>query len=53
MPKSEKARKAAFAEVARRKEGGKARMFEGMSTGELESYAHKPIEHKKPKRTKR
>jgi hypothetical protein len=44
MPKSEKARRAAFAEVARRKKGGKAKSFEGMKTDELESYAKKPLD---------
>ena len=52
MPKSEKARRAAFAEVARREKGGAPRNFEGMGTQELETYAHKPLDkpRKKPKR---
>lgn len=51
MPTSEKQRRAAFAEVERRKEGKKPRGFKGMAAGELESYAHEPLHKgKKPKR---
>lgn len=49
MPQTEKQRKAAFAELARRKSGGKARNFRGMSKAELEKYAHS-AKHKKGKK---
>ena len=54
MPYSEKARRAAFAEVRRRKQGGKPKLFEGMGTRKLEEYAHEPLEkaRKIPKRRK-
>ena len=48
MPESEKQRRAAFAEIRKRKAGGGRGMFEGMSTGDLEKYAHQPL-HKKKK----
>lgn len=50
MPTSEAGRRAAFAEVSRRKKGGKKRGFEGMSTSRLESYAHEPLHKKKGKK---
>lgn len=46
MPTSEAGRRAAFAELSRRKKGGSARNFEGMGTDRLEKYAHEPL-HKK------
>ena len=51
MPYSEKQRKAMWAEVGRRKKGGKARLFKGMSTAELEKHARMPLK-KKAKRGK-
>ena len=47
MPYTERQRKFAFAEIQRRKKGKKSRGFKGMSTGELETYAHSPLEKKK------
>jgi hypothetical protein len=44
VPKTESGRRAAFAEVARRKSGKGAKLFGGMKTGELESYAKKPLD---------
>jgi len=50
VPTSERQRKAAFAEVSRRKKGGRARSFKGMDTEKLETYAHEPLH--KPARKK-
>mgnify|MGYP001557854585 FL=1 len=50
MPTSELQRRAAFAEVSRRKKGDKARRFKGMSKDELEEYAHSPLHKKKKKK---
>lgn len=50
MPTSEAGRRAAFAELSRRKKGGAARNFEGMGTDRLEKYAHEPL-HKKRKKS--
>ena len=47
MPYTETQRSAAFAEVARRKKGGKARSFKGMVTRDLFEYAKKPLEKKR------
>lgn len=44
MPYTEKQRRAAFAELGRRKEGGKARNFRGMNAADLRTYAHAPKE---------
>ena len=51
MPTSEKQRKAAFAEIARRRSGGRARLFAGMSMSDLESYAHEPLHKDKSSRS--
>jgi len=48
MPTSEKQRRAAYAELNRRRRGGKSKMFKGMKTSMLDEYAHKPLE-KRPK----
>lgn len=50
MPFSERQRKAAFAELGRRKKGLAVRGFKGMSEGELEEYAHAPLEKKRKKK---
>jgi hypothetical protein len=47
MPYSEKQRKAMFEELARRKKGGRARLFKGMSYHELMKHAHAPMKKKK------
>jgi len=47
MPKTAKARKAAFAEIGRRKEGAKPKLFKDIGTKKLTSYAKKPLEKRK------
>lgn len=49
MPYSETQRRAAFAELRRRKSGGKSRIYRGMSTGDLDEYAHAPLKKRKSK----
>lgn len=52
MPMSEKQRRAAFAELSRRKSGGggKGKNFEGMDEKDLTTFAHSPL-HKKRKKS--
>lgn len=40
MPNTSRQRRAAFAELDRRDDGGRPRMFRGMSDSELGTYAH-------------
>jgi len=47
MPTSEKQRRAAFAEIKRRRAGKGKSNFKGMSMKELEKYAHSPLHKKK------
>jgi len=47
MPYSEKQRRAALAEVSKRKKGKSAQIFKGMGTNELSKYAKQPLEKKK------
>ena len=51
MPYTETQRKAALAEVARRKMGGKAGSFKGMGTKDLAEYASEPLKKKKGHKT--
>ena len=44
MPYSDKQRRAAFAELGRRKRGKRSRMFGSMSAVKLKKYAHSPLE---------
>ncbi len=46
MPKTEKQRKAAFAELTSRKQGKSLGMFKGMKKGELKDYAHSNLDTK-------
>jgi len=50
VPYTEKQRRAAYAELGRRRKGGKARNFKGMSAAELGKYAHHKLEKKKSKK---
>jgi hypothetical protein len=46
MPFTDKQRRAAFAELARRRAGRAPQNFKGMSIEELEKYAHSDLEKK-------
>ena len=50
MPTTQKQRRAAFAELKRRRAGKKRKLFKGMSTAELERYAREPLHKKKRKK---
>ena len=53
MPYTAKQRRAMFAELNRRKKGGKVRNFKGMSTAELEKHAHAPMKTPKSRGKKK
>ena len=53
MPYSAKQRRAAFAELGRRKSDGGGKMFSGMSESDLTDYAHSPMEEKGMKKMKK
>ena len=50
IPTSERQRKAVYAELNRRMAGKAPKMFVGMSSPELQKYAHEPLHKKKKKK---
>jgi hypothetical protein len=52
MPSSEKARRAAYAEIRQRKQGGKPRKFVDMPTEKLIEWASSEIHKKKKSQTR-